>query len=158
MLKTCDSSHPQFSRHVSRPVCVKCHLLYCCVQGRQTCTARWGPGSPTRSWAQYWCAHRATFGFPSAAPSCESHAVCGSCFPRLGSRSLAQPDPGCLLCKSLQGRSAKIDKRHLPDRQLPGGAEGGPYRSNYVPGWLGVSGVHEHAAVPTHCLTGTANN
>ncbi|EFN52584.1 hypothetical protein CHLNCDRAFT_138597 [Chlorella variabilis] len=38
------------------------------------------------------------------------------------------------------GRAARLDKRHLPDRQLPdGGEEGRAYRSPCVPGWLGVS-------------------
>lgn len=47
--------------------------------------------------------------------------------------------PTILALLLLQGRAARLDKRHLPDRQLPdGGEEGRAYRSPCVPGWLGV--------------------
>lgn len=45
-----------------------------------------------------------------------------------------------------QGRTARIDKRHLPDQQLPD--EGQPYRSPCVPGWLGVRVAEEEAWTP----------
>lgn len=49
---------------------------------------------------------------------------------------LPHPAHDLAVLAAKQGRHAKLDKRHLPDRQAPPG-----YRSPYVPGWIGVRTV-----------------